>query len=150
MCLVMILWDVCLRRLLQWYDSFIIIIFSYASFLKSSPPSAAYMRQWIGPALVQIMACHLFGAKPLSEPIEPLWTKFSEILIEIHTFFHLRRCMWKNRLRNDVHFVSGGDESIRGPKLIQLLEPTVRWKKLQIYWDNWWCKWNIYHISSCL
>ena len=34
-------------------------------FLHSSPPSAAYS-QWIGWALVQIMACRLFGAKPLS------------------------------------------------------------------------------------
>ena len=32
-------------------------------------PSAAYMRQWIGSALVQIIACHLFGAKPLFEPM---------------------------------------------------------------------------------
>ena len=32
-------------------------------------PSAAYMRQWIGSALVQIMACRLVGAKPLSKPI---------------------------------------------------------------------------------
>ena len=37
--------------------------------LNSSPPSAAYMRQWIGSALVQIMACRLFGAKPLSKPM---------------------------------------------------------------------------------
>ena len=36
----------------------------------SSPPSAAYMRQWIRQALVQIMACRLFGAKPLSEPMQ--------------------------------------------------------------------------------
>ena len=36
---------------------------------NSSPPSATYMRQWIGSALVQIMACRLFGAKPLSKPI---------------------------------------------------------------------------------
>ena len=35
------------------------------SFLIS--PSAAYMRQWIGSALVQIMACRLVGAKPLSK-----------------------------------------------------------------------------------
>ena len=33
---------------------------------NSSPPSAAYMRQWIRSALVQIMVCRLFGAKPLS------------------------------------------------------------------------------------
>ena len=37
--------------------------------LLSSPPSAAYIRQWIGSALVQIMACHLTGGKPLSEPM---------------------------------------------------------------------------------
>ena len=37
--------------------------------VSSSPLSAAYMRQWIGSALVQIMACCLFGAKPLSKPI---------------------------------------------------------------------------------
>ena len=35
--------------------------------VNSSPPSAAYMHQWIGSALVQIMACRLFGAKPLSK-----------------------------------------------------------------------------------
>ena len=36
--------------------------------VNSSPPSAAYMRQWICSALVQIMACRLFGTKPLSKP----------------------------------------------------------------------------------
>ena len=33
-----------------------------------TPPSAAYMRLWIGSTLVQIMACRLFGTKPLSKP----------------------------------------------------------------------------------
>ena len=37
--------------------------------VNSSPPSAAYMRQSIGSALVQIMACRLFGAKSLSKPM---------------------------------------------------------------------------------
>ena len=36
------------------------------SYINSSPPGAAYMRQWIRSALVQIMACRLLGAKPLS------------------------------------------------------------------------------------
>ena len=36
---------------------------------NSSPPSAAYMPQWIGSALVQIMAYRLFGAKPFSKPM---------------------------------------------------------------------------------
>ena len=33
------------------------------------PASAACIRHWIGPALIQIMACRLFGAKPLSKPM---------------------------------------------------------------------------------
>ena len=37
--------------------------------INSSPPSAAYMHQWTGSALVQEMACRLFGAKPLPEPM---------------------------------------------------------------------------------
>ena len=37
--------------------------------LNHLPPSAAYMRQWIGSALVQIMACRLFGAQPLPKPM---------------------------------------------------------------------------------
>ena len=32
-------------------------------------PNAAYMRQWIGLALLQIMVCGLFDAKPLSKPM---------------------------------------------------------------------------------
>ena len=36
--------------------------------INSSPLSAAYMRQWTGSTLVQVMACHLFGTKPLPEP----------------------------------------------------------------------------------
>ena len=37
--------------------------------VKSMGPSDAYMRQWIMPSLVQIMACRVLGSKPLSEPI---------------------------------------------------------------------------------
>ena len=36
---------------------------------NSSLPSAAYMRQWIGSALVQILPCRIFGVKPLSKAI---------------------------------------------------------------------------------
>ena len=66
-----------------------ILIISWWTALKSSPPSAAYMRQWTGSTLVQIMASCLFGAKPLSKPMLQycyLDTNFSEILIEIITF----------------------------------------------------------------
>ena len=37
--------------------------------VNSLRPSDAYMRCWTGSSLVQIMACRLFGAKPLSEPM---------------------------------------------------------------------------------
>ena len=48
------------------------LTFSYCDaqlFVNSSRPSAAYMRQWIGSAFMQIMACRLFGAKPLFKPM---------------------------------------------------------------------------------
>ena len=35
----------------------------------SSPQIAAYMRQRTGSPLVQAMACRLFGAKPLPDPV---------------------------------------------------------------------------------
>ena len=39
----------------------------------SPPLSATYMGLWIRWALVKIMACRLFGAKPLSEPMLGFW-----------------------------------------------------------------------------
>ena len=58
--------------------------------VNSLKPSDAYMRKQTRPALLQIMACRLNGAKPLSEAmlillvIGTLGTNFIEILIEIH------------------------------------------------------------------
>ena len=40
---------------------------------NSSPPSAAYMCQWTGSALVQVMSCGLYCAKPLPEPMLTYW-----------------------------------------------------------------------------
>ena len=37
--------------------------------VNPSPPRAGYMRQSIWRALVQVMACRLFGTKPLPEPV---------------------------------------------------------------------------------
>ena len=47
-----------------------------AQWVNTSPPSAAYMRQWIGLALVQIMAGCLFGVKLLSKTMPDIvnWT----------------------------------------------------------------------------
>ena len=41
------------------------MLWRHLTVFNSSPPSVAYMHQWIVPALVQKMACCLFGAKPL-------------------------------------------------------------------------------------
>ena len=41
----------------------------FSSPVNSLRSSDAYMRQWNRPSLVQIMACCLLGAKPLSEPM---------------------------------------------------------------------------------
>ena len=79
---------------------------------NSSTPNAAYMRQWIRSALLQITACRLFGDKPLSESVLchwPLGTNFSEILIEIQnvsfTKMHLKISSTKR-----WPFVQGEDE----------------------------------------
>ena len=71
----------------MWFI-FHVYTFVYRWLLSSSPPCAAYMRRWTGSALVRIMAWRRTGAfiswtksDPLS--IGPLWTNFSEILIEI-------------------------------------------------------------------
>ena len=38
-------------------------------FINSFPPNAAYMRQWTGSALVQVMAWHRTGDTPLPKPM---------------------------------------------------------------------------------
>ena len=60
--------------------------------LLTHPPSAAYMRQCIGSALLQIMAYYIFGAKPFSKPmlgycqLDPQEQTSGEILIKIQNF----------------------------------------------------------------
>ena len=61
------------------------------------------------PSLVQIMACRLAGAKPLSEPLLEyflIWTLGKQTSVKHWAKFHSRKCIWKCRLRNSVHFVS--------------------------------------------
>ena len=71
------------------YHITVIHILWHLPTVKSSPPSAADMGQWFGSALVQIIACRLFCAKPLSKPMlsycsfGTLGKYFSEILIKI-------------------------------------------------------------------
>ena len=94
-----------------------IFLFHYQKLLTymgliSSPPSAAYMRQWTGPAFIQVMDCRNFGAKPLPEPRLAYchlhsWKKFqrhlnrnSEIFIEENAF-EIVVC------QNGGHFIQG-------------------------------------------
>ena len=80
--------------------------------LKSSAPSAAYVRQWMRSALVETRACRLFGAKPLSKPCWVIvnWTLRNKLqwnLNQNDKTFHSRKCIWKFRLSNGGHFVQG-------------------------------------------
>ena len=83
------------------------------------PHSAAYVRRWIGSALLQIMVCRLFGTKPLSgqtfrysEELSPgplvyrntLQWNFNQ---NIKLFIHGNKCIWIYRLWNVSHFVNG-------------------------------------------
>ena len=82
---------------------------------NSSPPSAAYMCQWIGSSLVQVMACRLFSTKLLPKPMlaycqldlrEQISVKFQS---EFYCF-HSRKCISKCLLQKWQPFCSGGDE----------------------------------------
>ena len=93
--------------------------------LNLSPPSAAYMHQWTGSALVQVMGCCLFGAKPLPEPVlaysqldyrEQISVKFESEFYH----FHSRKCIWNCRLPIWRPFCPGGDELNGSTELLLL------------------------------
>ena len=95
--------------------------------LNLSPPSAAYIRQWIGSALVQIMACRLFGTKPLSKPMLGYCQldSYEQISIKIQNFSFMKRHL-KYRLRNGGHFVQG-EMSKRKTTLTQMADAVWRY-----------------------
>ena len=55
--------------LCQYLQIGVLVKFSKSNFLYTLPFSTALMRQWTGSALVQVMACRMFGAKLLPEPM---------------------------------------------------------------------------------
>ena len=74
----------------------VIMIALDVSQINSSPPSAAYMRRWIGSGLVQVMACRLFGAKPLPQPMFAycrldFWEQISMKFESEFCYFHARK-----------------------------------------------------------
>ena len=103
------------------------------------PPSAAYMRQWIGSVLVQIMACRLFGAKPLPEPMLAYcslgsWEQISMKFKSEFYHFPSRKCTWNCRLLKWRPFCPGGDE-LSGKtsyRQISRILKAVRWDVMLI------------------
>ena len=79
---------------------------------NSFPPSAAYMRQWIDSTFVQIMACHLFGTKPLSDQmlLNVNWTpgnKFQWNLNRNSIIFIQENALENVVCTNGSHFIQG-------------------------------------------
>ena len=71
--------------------------------INSLRPSDIYIYIYI--SLIQIMFCHLKGAKPLSEPTSTgilLTETFVKSLVK---FFHSRKCILICRLQNGSNFV---------------------------------------------
>ena len=113
--------------------------------VNSSLPGAAYMRQWMGSALVHIMACRLFGAKPLSEPmldyckLDP-WEQTSVKFESKYKTFHSRKCIWKDRQQNNNCY----------------LRRNVRYFQWKLSWwctlSRHWCseEWNSALVWSCI
>ena len=83
----------------------------YVHIINSSPPSAAYMRQWIGSdnglSPIRREAIILTNAVLLS--IRPLRTNFSEILIKIQnlSFTKMHQKILSAKWRPFCHFVRG-------------------------------------------
>ena len=75
--------------------------------LNSSPPTAAYMRQWIWSVLVQMMSCCLVPSHYLNRCWYTVnWAvknKFQWNLIKTKN----SKCIWKCCLQNSCHFVQG-------------------------------------------
>ena len=74
------------------------VIKSHHDFLNSSLLSATYMHQWIVSALAQIMACHLFGTKPLSDSVLNYYQMdpWEQILVKFwskYKTFHYKKCI---------------------------------------------------------
>ena len=81
--------------------------------INFSPHRVAYMSQWTGSSLVQVIACHLFGAKPLPESMltdcQPYCWKQVSLQFEFELYhFRTRKCISKCCLPNWRPFCRGG------------------------------------------
>ena len=96
-----------------------------STLINSSPPSAAYMRQSTGSPLFQVMACRLFGAKPLPEPMLVNWAlNWGQVSVKFKLdfyHFHTRKYICKCRLQKwRLYCPEGGELSLLVTKMIIL------------------------------
>ena len=73
-----------------------------SDYVNSSPPSAAYMRQWTGSALAQIMAWRLYGAKPLSESMLAYCQSHPKQHVQWNFIWHLNIFIQENAFEHVV------------------------------------------------
>ena len=112
------------KTVIQW-NSWVPDLHKRCTKFKSPPPSAAYMHQGIGSALVQIMACCLFGAKPLSKPMLGYCqlesrNNPSEILVKIQNFSFIKMHL-KSSLARWRPFCPGEMILSRAPGYLQIM-----------------------------
>ena len=111
--------------------------FVQASHVNSLRQSYAYMRHQPSLSLVQIMACHLFGTKPLSEPmlfccqLNP-WEQTSAQLYLKFKHFHSRKYIWTCHLQ------------VWWPFCLSL-NVRPNWVSVHVlycwFYRHWFCKW---------
>ena len=80
----------------------------FCPYVNSLRLGDTYMRQWTMSFSVQIMACRLFGAKPLCEPMMVCCQlgNTEQISKKFYSKFKVknsRKCIWKYRLQNGGH-----------------------------------------------
>ena len=80
---------------------------------NSSPPSAAYMRQWTGPSLVQVMAWRRIGDKLAYCQLDS-WEQISVKFESEFCHFRSRKCIWTCRLPKWRPFCPEEDELSKG------------------------------------
>ena len=96
------------------------------------------MRRYIGSAMVQIMACHLFGTNPLSLTIGPLGANFNEISIKIQNFSFSEMHLKISSVKWRPFCPGGGDELTR--KQLQTRGGLITRKATLWFMSPWY--WN--------
>ena len=111
--------------------------------IYQGPMSLKSQGQWTASALVQIMACRLFGAKSLPEPMlaycqldsrEQISMKFESEFYQ----FHSRKCIWNCRLPKWRPYCHGKDE------LMCWSRRRTRLMRRSQYECQFFSKWTVY------